>query len=188
MHDNSLVQVEARLKERLQERRTGIFGIAVLLAGLAIVFLCLMPILLADTAPVSLFPTPQQEHYFFDMFGMIFACWLLSWVSAINGWNQMAKAAQWLGIILLSLDQAVLVAVWGELLRQDSLPIGMWFAPLVLQTYLLGCFFGFFTLPDLTRSGNRTLTGMGTLLLLLPWLFGRDLVVSGAEHLHGLIF
>jgi hypothetical protein len=176
------------LKEQLAKRREGVFGIAVLLAGLSIIGLCLMPLLLLDTAPKPLFPTSQQEHFFFDLFGLIFACWLLSWVSALNDWKQMAKAAQWLGVILLSIDQAVLVVVWKELPTLHSIPIGMWLAPLILQTYLIGCFLGFFTLPNLTRAKNLSLTGLGTLLLLLPWLCGRDLVIIGAEHLHGLIF
>jgi len=172
----------------LTKRREKVFGVAVVVAGMSIVGLCLMPILLLDTAPLELFPTPLQEQFFFDLFGLIFACWLLSWVCALNEWIAASRAAQWLGIILLCSDEAVLVIVWRDLLGQVDPPIGQWLSPLILQTYLLGCFLGFFTLPSLTRSGNRTLTGLATLLLLLPWLVGRDLVARGAEYLHGLVF
>lgn len=144
--------------------------------------------LLGETAPRPLFSTFQQEQFFFDLFGMIFACWLLSWVCAVNDWAPWAKVGQWLGITLLCVDQAILVMVWRELSHQENIAEGMWAAPLILQCYLVGCFFGFFTLPNLTRSGNRTLTGLGSLLLLLPWLIGRDMVISGAQFLHGLTF
>jgi hypothetical protein len=174
---------------RLTKRREKIFGTAVLLAGFSIISLCIMPYVLSDTAPLPLFPTFQQEKFFFDVFGLIFACWLLSWVAALNDWAAVARAAQWLGIILLSSDEAVLVIVWRDLAHQTSnVPIGLWLSPLVLQTYLVGCFFAFFTLPGLTRAGNRTLTGLATLLILLPWLVGSDLVRQGAEYLHGLVF
>lgn len=176
------------MKEKILKRREGIFGMAVLLAGLAIVALCLMPILLTDTAAQPLFPTSQQERFFFDLFGMIFACWLLSWVSALNGWMHVARAAQWLGIILLCVDEAIIVLLLRQSIAIESMPVGAWLAPLMVQTYLVGCFFGFFTLPSLTRDGNKTLTGLATLLLLLPWLCARDLVVSGAEHLYGMMF
>jgi hypothetical protein len=150
-----------------------------------------MPYVLIGTAPLPLFPTYQQEKFFFDVFGMIFACWLLSWVAALNDWAAVARAAQWLGIVLLSSDEAVLVIVWRDVANQvnlENMPIGMWLAPLILQFYLLGCFLAFFTLPGLTRAGNRTLTGLATLLILLPWLMGSDLVRQGAEYLHGLVF
>jgi hypothetical protein len=174
----------------LTKRREKIFGTAVLLAGLSIIGLCVMPYVLADTAPLPIFPTVQQEKFFFDVFGMIFACWLLSWVAALNEWFGVARSAQWLGIILLSSDQAVLVNVWRDVANQVQIqvPIGLWLAPLMLQTYLVGCFLGFFTLPGLTRAGNRTLTGLATLLILLPWLVASDLVRVGAEYLHGLVF
>jgi hypothetical protein len=100
----------------------------------------------------------------------------------------MARAAQWLGIVLLCSDEAVLVLMLREMVHQVDPPIGMWLAPLILQVYLVGCFLGFFILPSLTRAGNRTLTGLATLLLLLPWLVGSELVVTGAEYLHGLVF
>lgn len=159
-----------------------------MLAGFSIIGLCLMPYLLADTSPIPLFPTSPQEKFFFDVFGLIFACWLLCWVSALNEWKQMARAAQWLGIILLCSDEAVLVIVWRDLLHQEQMPIGLWLSPLILQCYLVGCFLGFFTLPGLTKAGNRTLTGLATLLILLPWLMASNLVRSGAEYLHGLVF
>lgn len=188
LSDNSRDGAENRLKDKLLKRREGIFGMAVLLAGLAIIALCLMPILLQDTPPRPLFPTYQQERFFFDLFGLIFACWLLSWVSALNDWSHMARAAQWLGIILLCIDEAIIVVFFFESTASENIPIGTWLAPLMVQTYLIGCFFGFFTLPSLTRDGNKTLTGLSTLLLLLPWLCARDLVVSGAEYLHGIMF
>ena len=31
-----------------------------------------------------------------------------------------------------------------------------------------------------------SLTGLGTLLLLLPWLIGRDQIVLGSQYLNGL--
>jgi hypothetical protein len=170
----------------LKRRREGVFGIAVLLAGLAITSLCLMPIILPAIAPQTLLPTVHQEKFFFDLFGIVCGCWLLSWVCAVNGWLGMARLGQWLGITLLCLEEAILLGVLNDMTRQPSLAIGAWLAPALVQTYLMGCFFGFFTLPSLTLSGNRTLTGLGTLVLILPWLFGHDAVVSGTEFLHGM--
>lgn len=175
-------------QQPLTKRREKIFGTAVLLAGLSIIGLCLMPYVLADTPPRPLFPSVPQEKFFFDLFGMIFACWLLSWVAALNEWRGVARSAQWLGVILLCSGQAVLVNVWRDLANQTYIPVGLWAAPLLLQFYLVGCFLGFFTLPSLTLAGNRTLTGLATLLILLPWLVASNLVRAGAEYLHGLTF
>lgn len=172
-----------------RERREIVFGTAVLLAGYAITSLCLMPLFFSDLEPHGLFPTAAQEKFFFDLFGLIGGCWLLSWVSAVNDWSGMSRVGQWLGIILLCVDEAILISIWRTFVSYSGpLALGIWIAPVLLQTYLLGCFFGFFTMPALTRSGNRTLTGLGTLVLLLPWLFGRDAIVTGTEYLHGLFF
>lgn len=171
---------------RIQKRREGVFGIAVLLAGLAITSLCLMPVLLWDTTPQIFMPTMSEEHLFFNVFGVVCGCWLLSWVSAVNEWNMSARIGQWVGILLLCAEEAMLVAVLRDMFSPGAVA-GTWIAPVVVQTYLMGCFFGFFTLPSLTII-NRRLTGLGTLVLLLPWLFGRDAVMSGIEYLHGVVF
>lgn len=177
------------LRERLlAKRREGVFGIAVLLAGFAITNLCFVPIVITNSLPHSLFPTLQQEEFFFDLFGFISGCWLLCWVSAVNDWTNMARVSQWLGIILLCLDQAVMIELWMNVGHDGGSHMAIWLAPFLIQTYLAGCFFGFFTLPALTQQGNRTLTGLGTLVLLLPWLFGRDSVVAGAGYLYGFFF
>jgi hypothetical protein len=170
----------------LKKRREGVFGIAVLFAGLAILSLCLMRVLLSGTNPEKLFPTLQQEHFFFDLLGIICGCWLLSWVSAVNAWWSAARVGQWLGIIMLCAEEAILVGFFTELGSHSTHTIGAWAAPVVVQIYLIGFFFGFFTLPSLTQNGNLRLTGLGTLLLILPWLFGREIVISGLEYLHGL--
>jgi len=172
----------------VKKRREGVFGIAVLLAGLTSLGLCLMPILLATTPPERILNTVQQERFFFDLFGIIGGCWLLSWVSALNGWKATARLGQWLGIILLCGEEAILVGVLGDTFTHPDLIIGFWLAPIVVQFYLLALFLGFFTLPSLTQSGNLRLTGLGTLTLLLPWLVGREVVIAGAQYLHGLQF
>jgi hypothetical protein len=172
----------------LKKRREGVFGIAVLLAGLAIFSLCLMRAVLGSTAPERLFPTVLQERFFFDLIGIICGCWLLSWVSAVNGWRAAARVGQWLGIIVLCAEEAILAGLFHEVMAQREIGIGSWAAPVVVQIYLMGCFFGFFTLPSLTQNGNLRLTGLGTLLLILPWLFGRDAVIAGVQYLHGLSF
>jgi hypothetical protein len=155
------------------------------MAGVAITTLCVMPTLLSHSVPRTLLPTFQQERFFFDLFGIVCGCWLLSWVCAVNEWSAMARVGQWLGISLLCLDEAILCEVWNEVF-QHPLSVGEVLAPGLVQTYLMGCFFAFFTLPALTQSGNRSLTGLGTLVLILPWLFGHDAVVAGAECLQGL--
>jgi hypothetical protein len=91
-----------------------------------------------------------------------------------------------LGLIFLCVDQVNLLVVWKSLGATGALFKGLWIAPAILQIYLLGSFFGFFTLPGLTRDGNRTLTGLGTLALLLPWLVARDEIIAGTQYLHGL--
>lgn len=170
------------------------FGASVLLAGLAIVNLLVIPMIFAQpdhrsqfsTTAHSLFGTTQQQIFFFDLFGFIGACWLLTWISALNSWSATAKFGQWLGIIFLCIDQVNLIIVCKLMMNDHSTVPGLWIAPVLLQLYLLGSFFGFFTLPGLTRDGNRTLTGLGTLVLLLPWLIGRNQIISGTECLNSL--
>ncbi len=94
--------------------------------------------------------------------------------------------AQWSGLLFLCVDQATLIAVWRVIAESGIMMNGIWFVPAILQCYLIGTFFGFFTLPGLTRDGNRTLTGLGTLALLLPWLIGRNEIVAGTQCLTGL--
>ena len=172
-------------KKSLRGRRQAVFGASVLLAGLSIVNLLVIPMVVTDCTPQSLFATLQQENFFFDIFGFIAACWLLTWIAALNNWFAAAKLGQWMGIIFLCLDQVNLIVV-ARLMMNEHCASGLWLAPALLQLYLCGSFFGFFTLPGLTRDGNRTLTGLGTLLLLLPWLIGRNQIVSGSEYLKGL--
>jgi hypothetical protein len=172
-----------------RERREKVFGISVLAAGFAIASLCLTRQVFPGAMPEALLPTPEQERFFFDLFGLIGGSWLLCWVSAVNQWKTMSRVGQWLGIILLCVDQSTLSLLWRSLLNDQLLTTsGLWVAPLVLQVFLLGYFFGFFTLPALTTAGNFRLTGLGTLMLLLPWLFGAEAVISGARILNGLFF
>lgn len=161
------------------------FGASVLLAGLSTVNLLVIPLVFTAAPTQPLFDTNQQEVFFFDVFGFISACWLLTWIAALNNWAAAAKLGQWLGIIFLCLDQVNLIVI-GRLMMNEHTAAGLWIGPAFLQLYLVGSFFGFFTLPGLTRDGNRTLTGLGTLLLLLPWLIGRNQIVSGSECLKGL--
>lgn len=161
------------------------FGASVLLAGLSIASLLVIPLVFTDCTPQPLFDTNQQEVFFFDVFGFISACWLLTWIAALNNWTAASKLGQWLGIIFLCLDQVNLIVI-ARLMMNEHTAQGLWIGPALVQLYLLGSFFGFFTLPGLTRDGNRTLTGLGTLLLLLPWLIGRNQIVAGSEYLKGL--
>lgn len=98
----------------------------------------------------------------------------------------MARIAQWLGITVLCLDEAIMLEIWGNMFRHIN-PLSGYFAPAMVQTYLLGCLFAFFTLPALTLASNRTLTGLGTLVLILPWLVGHEAVVIGSEYLKGIV-
>jgi len=174
-------------KTLLKKRRERVFGGAVLTAGVAVLGLCLMSSLLAFHATSELLlPTALQERFFFDVFSIVAGCWLLSWVSAVNGWTAASRVGQWLGIILLCANEAILVSVWQSVFGHLG-TAGSWMAPMVIQLYLFGCFFGFFTLPSLTANGNLRITGLGTLMILLPWLCGRDAIASGAHYLHGLI-
>jgi hypothetical protein len=177
------------LKAVSRQRRETIFGIAVLGAGFSIANLCLTPMFFINCVPQSVFPTLHQETFFFDMFGFAAGCWLLSWVSAVNEWKGMARLGQWLGIILLSIDQTIMIGVWRDIMIANPIALpGLLIAPTFVQIYLLGLFFGFFTLPALTQSGNRTLTGLGTLVLILPWLLARTQIVTGVQFLHGMFF
>jgi hypothetical protein len=174
------------LKKSLAGRRQTVFGASVLLAGFAIVNLLAIPLIFVlERSPHTFFHTSQQEIFFFDLFGFVSACWLLTWISALNNWSATAKFGQWLGIVFLCIDQVSLIVVSKLMLNEHSTNGGVWIAPALLQLYLWGSFFGFFTLPGLTRDGNRTLTGLGTLVLLLPWLIGRNQIVSGTEWLNG---
>jgi hypothetical protein len=174
------------LKSALLGRRQSVFGASVLMAGFSIAGLCFCPILFSHSMPESLFSSQQQESFFFGLFGFISASWLLCWISTLNSWTSFSKLGQWSGLIFLCLDQVNLLAVWRSLAISGGLGRGLWIAPAIIQIYLIGSFFGFFTLPGLTRDGNRRLTGLGTLCLLLPWLIARDEIIAGTQYLHGL--
>jgi hypothetical protein len=170
-------------------RRQAVFGASVLMAGFSILALCVFPLFFAArTDPQSLFSTPLQERFFFELFGFISAAWLLCWVSSVNNWSIGAKLGQWLGLVFLCIDQVNLIAIWKGLAEAEFLSKGMWITPAFLQVYLFGSFFGFFTLPGLTRDGDRSLTGLGTLALLLPWLVARDQIIEGTQYLNGFFF
>lgn len=173
-------------KSGLALRRQIVFGSSVLSAGLATIGLIIVPMVCSDKFdPQFLFHTLEQENFFFDIFGFIGAAWLLTWVAATIGWQTVSKFSQWLGLLLLSVDQVNLMLIW-RLAADPSKAPGFWLTAAVLQMYLIGAFFGLFTLPGLTRDGNRKLTGLGTLLLLLPWVVGRNEIVRGAHFLNGL--
>lgn len=163
------------------------YSVSVFLAGMAIFMLCLVPLFLREADPRSLFPDVLQESFFFDLFGWVGGCWLLSWVCALCNWKQMSRVGQWLGIVLLCLAQVILLGIWRAIFQLDE---GFSFTtivgPLLLQGYFFGYFLGFFTMPALTLEGNKRLTGLGTLALLLPWLLGRDAIIIGTQLLSGL--
>ncbi len=168
-------------------RRSLIFGVSVTAAGLAIVVLCLIPLFIPYGAPKSLFPDQLQEGFFFDLIGWIGGSWLFSWICALNSWQRLARVGQWLGIILLCVNQSIMIGLWVAFLEYGNFfTSGLWVAPMILQVFFLGYFFGLFILPTLTSSGNRTLTGLGTLAVLLPWLLGRDAIVTGTQFLCGI--
>lgn len=176
------------LKSAISVRRESVFGASVLTAGFSIAGLCFCPLFLSQGRSQSLFFSTAQEDFFFGLFGFISASWLLCWVASINSWTQACKLAQWLGLIFLCIDQVNLLAVLRNLSETGELWKGLWITPAIIQIYLTGSFFGFFTLPGLTKDGNRSLTGLGTLALLLPWLLARDQIVQGTQYLNGLFF
>lgn len=168
-------------------RRSVVFGSSLAAAGLAIVIFCLIPLFNVNCVPKSLFPDPLQEGFFFDLIGWIGGCWLFTWVSALNSWRRLARVGQWLGIVLLCVDQSILIGIWAAFSEFSGfLTGGLWIGPAILQVFFLGYFLGFFILPTLTSSGNKTLTGLGTLAVLLPWLLGRDAIVMGTQFLCGM--
>ena len=156
------------------------------MVGLAEMLLCLSPLIAYDASPSSLFSDSLQEEFFFDILGWIGGFWLLSWVGAICSWKGVAQLGQWLGIVLLSLDQVVLLGVWSAFSHyHDFLGSGVWLAPTLLEVFFLGYFLSIFTMPALTLLGNRTLTGLGALIILLPWLLGRQEIIAGTQFLCG---
>lgn len=171
-----------------ESRRHIVFAWSVFVAGLVITAFCLMPVIYPDRHPRSFFQNSIVEDLFFDVFAVSSGCWLFSWAAAVNGWKMATKAGQWLGITLICLNQALLLGVWWDLLQQpQALSSGLWAVPWLIQGYILGCFVGFFTMPELTLSGNRSLTALGTLAILLPWLVGRREVLVGTQILNSEI-
>ena len=182
----SLGEKSKSIRNALAGRRHAVFSASVLLAGFSIFSLCFCPVLFPLDEMVMLFSTKQQEAFFFDLFGFISAAWLLCWVASLNGWTQISKLGQWLGLLFLCIDQVNLLAVWNGMAASETLVLGFWVPPMFLQVYLLGSFFGFFTLPGLTQDGNKTLTGLGTLAVLMPWLIARDEIIAGTQVLNGV--
>jgi len=158
------------------------------MAGLSVALLCLVPVFLTQSTAKSLFTDALQEKFFFDLFAWICGAWLFSFVSAICGWTGMARLGQWLGIILLSVGQAILIFLWIDFSNYENFFHGLlWITPLLLQLTFLGYFFGLFTMPALALSGSKRLTGLGTLAVLLPWVLGRDVIVAGTHFLNGQV-
>jgi hypothetical protein len=168
------------------KRRQAAFAVSMALAGLAVTILCLVPLFVREADPRSLFVTTPQEDFFFDMIGWIGGAWLACWVASLCNWRQLSFFGQWLGICILCINQVVLLGVWKTLSGYDNFwSSGIVLTPVLLQIYFLGYFLGFFTMPALTLSGNKTLTGLGTLAVLLPWLLGRESIVTGTQLLFG---
>jgi hypothetical protein len=163
----------------LKQRRAVFFAVSVTLAGLALTVLCLVPLFVHVAGVRSPFAEQFQERLFFDLIGWISGLWLLSFVSAGCAWRMPAMLSQWLGILLLCVAQALLLGVWNSCPRNLSL-----LTPALMQVYFIGYFLGLFTMPALTLSGNRTLSGLGTLAMLFPWLLGRPAVVLGMQLLY----
>ena len=170
-------------------RRKIVFTISVGLCGLAIAFLCAAPGMAPNAVPKSMFPDILQEQFFFDIFGWISGCWLLSYIAALCDWPAMRRIGQWLGIILVSTSQIVLISIWQYITNfQDFYSAGMWVVPGMFQILILGLYLGFFTMPALCATGSRQLTGLGSLAILLPWLLGRNVIIDGSHILCGLFF
>jgi hypothetical protein len=177
--------VESQAQEKaITLRRLAVFALSVIAAGVSISWFLAVPMMHQQPNVVSLFPDPLQERFFFDLLGFISGCWLLCFISSLCGWPVPARLAQWLGIIFVSVDQVILIAQWHTLsLYQNFVSGGYVVVPLVFETYFLALYFGLFTLPALTSSGNRSLTGLGTLVVVLPWLLGRADIILGTRIL-----
>ncbi len=170
----------------LADRRRKVFVFAVVIAALSASLLCLTPLFLLDLVPQSLFADSWQESFFFDSIGWTAGLWLMSFTGALCGRQAFADIGQWLGIILLSFNQVLLMALWVSFLSvPDNLAGGVWVALTLLQTFFIGWFLCFFTMPALVLSGKTSLAAMGTLVLLLPWLLGREGIILGTRYLAG---
>jgi hypothetical protein len=169
----------------IESRRHIVFAWAVFIASLVLTNFCLTPLLYPGRSPVPLFNDAFLEELFYDMFAVGAGCWLFCWVAAVNGWRVALKAGQWLGITLLSVNQALFLGVWWDVFQTpNAFVAGVWAVPWLVQSYLLGCFVALFTLPALTSAGNLRLTGLGTLSLVLPWLVGRKEILMGTQVLN----
>lgn len=169
----------------IETRRHIVFAWAVFIACLVLTNFCLTPLLYPGRSPVPLFHDTSLEDLFYDMFAVAAGCWLFCWVAAVNGWKMAGKSGQWLGITLLSVNQALFLGVWWDVFQTpNAFAAGVWAVPWLVQAYLLGCFVGFFTMPALTTAGNWRLTGLGTLALVLPWLVGRKEILMGTQVLN----
>lgn len=156
-----------------------LFAVSVTLAGLAVTVLCLVPLFVPASGVRSPFADQFQERLFFDLIGVISGLWLLSFVAAGSAWRMVMLLSQWSGILLLCLAQALLLGLWNSCPHNLSL-----LTPALMQVYIIGYFLGLFTMPALTLSGNRALSGLGTLSMLLPWLIGRPAIVMGMQLLY----
>jgi hypothetical protein len=175
--------IDSKEAKGLFFRRIVVFGLSVIISGLSIGIFCLVPLFL-KAHPISIFPDSLEEDFFFDVFGLIGASWLTCWVCALCDWKTPARVGQWLGIIFLCVDQIILIAQWEGLAAYHNFwSEGVWIVPSILEVYFIGLFFAFFTLPALTQQGNRSLTGLGTLVVLLPWLVGRSAIIMGTRLL-----
>jgi hypothetical protein len=157
------------------------------MASLCILVFCVAPIFL-QPQPVSIFHDRLQEAFFYDLFVWVCASWLICYISSICNWREIAKLGQWLAIILLSLDQLVLFATWKSLAQYENLMSArLWVVPAVTECLFLSVYLALFILPALIKQGKMSLTGLGTIAIIIPWMIGKGVIIMGSQLLHGAL-
>lgn len=168
-------------------RRPAIFTAAIAIASFLAALFWLAPFVCRTDEIASIFSTALEEDFFYDIFAWVAAAWLVSFIFSVCSLNALGRFGQWVGILLLSVNQVVLSQQCAQLAHYQAPGAGhVWPVPLLIECLLICLYVGFFTLPALVKHDYKRLTGIATLAIVLPWLLGKDAVVLGSQVLTGL--
>jgi hypothetical protein len=181
-----VTQIDNQAKKQLMAlRRPAIFTAAMAIASFIVSLFWVAPFVVRTEEVASIFSTALEEDFFYDIFAWSAAAWLVAYVFNACAFNALGRFGQWAGIFLLSVNQVVLSQQCAQLAHFKA-SANVFAVPLLIETWLICLYFGFFCLPSLMKSGNNRLVGIATLAITLPWLIGKSSIVLGSQVLTGL--
>lgn len=165
-------------------RRPAIFTAVMAIASFIVSVFWIAPFVFHTEEIASIFSTALEEDFFYDIFAWAACAWLVAYVFSVSEFNGLARFGQWGGIILLSVTQVVLSQQCAQLAQSQV--SNFYIVPMIIETWIICLYGGFFMLPSLIKAGYLRLAGIATLAVTLPWLIGKSSIVLGSQVITGL--